>query len=225
MGDRSELQRWGFDVPQLELRLTSSQGEAERIIIGSAVPDQPDNFYAWNLRTPSFAIVSLSQLSELQLAPFSLRDRRVTALSSSELLRFRITDGNGREALLAKPQSTWRCAGAPLAAIPQPDVRLMARRFSTLVASQWIPDVLSAPDSDNYSLRADLLPVVGDEPLATIYFGDRGDDGLRLARLGSKGWVFRLALSDGPDLVRFCQRFLIELSEQETGAVDEGGGR
>ncbi len=104
MGDRSELQRWGFDVPQLELQLTSAQGEEERVIVGSAVADQPGDYYVWNLRSPSFAIVTLSQLDELLQAPFSLRDRRVTVLNSSELLRFRITDGSGREALLAKSQ-------------------------------------------------------------------------------------------------------------------------
>jgi len=58
------------------------------------------------------------------------------------------------------------------------------------------------------------------QPFVTIYFGERGSDGLRRARIGEDGWVFSVAPSDGPDLVTFCQLFLTELEQQGAG----GGG-
>jgi len=218
--DRSALQQWGFDIPWLRLEIVTSQGEEERLVIGSEVPDQPGARYVWNLRRDSFAISELADFELLRQAPFTLRDRRVTSLASGELVKFHIATADGMEALLVQPNDTWRCSGRVEKKLPQPDIRLMARRLSTLVASHWLAEEISAPQADQFVLKASLFALADQQPFVTIYFGERGSDGLRRARIGEDGWVFSVAPSDGPDLVTFCQLFLTELEQQGAG----GGG-
>ncbi len=209
--DRSALQRWGFDRPLLQIALVTSRGDPERIIFGDEVPGSAGDRFAWNPRSESLGVVKIDRLDELVEAPFSLRDPRVTSLTSGELRRFRIQTP-GAEVLLAMPRNTWRCQGEEQLQLPQPDVRLMARRLSQLMATRWMPDDETAPGPKNYLLKAELFAVTGTEPEVTLYFGELGVDGTRHARVGN--WVYSLASADGPDLVHFCEQFLDQLQEQ-----------
>lgn len=209
--DRSALQRWGFDRPQLQVALVTSRGDPERIIFGDEVPGATGDRFAWNPRNESLGVVKIDGLEELVGAPFSLRDPHVTSLTSGELRRFRIRTAGG-EVLLAMPRDTWRCQGEEQLQLPQPDVRLMARRLSQLIATRWMPDDETAPGPENYLLKAELFAVTGTEPEVTLYFGELGVDGARRARMGN--WVFSVASVDGRDLVHFCEQFLEQLQEQ-----------
>ncbi|MEE2856482.1 MAG: DUF4340 domain-containing protein [Planctomycetota bacterium] len=209
--DRSALQQWGFDRPLLQIALVTSRGDPERIIFGDEVTGTAGDRFAWNPRCESLGVVKMDGLDDLVRAPFSLRDPHVTSMTSGELRRFRIGTAGGA-ALLAMPRDTWRCQGEEQLQLPQPDVRLMARRLSQLIASRWMPDDEAAPGPDHYLLKAELFSVTGTEPEVTLYFGDLGVDGARRARIGN--WVFSLAPTDGPDLVHFCEQFLEQLQEQ-----------
>lgn len=219
--DRTALQKWGFDIPALRIKIETSRGEEEEIVIGSEVQDQPGVRFAWNLRRDSFAICEFPDLELLRQAPFSLKDPRVTSLTSGQLIKFQIATADGLEAMLVKPSETWRDWHRDLS-LPQPDVRLIARRLSTLVAARWFGEEEAAPGRDQYLLKATLFEDAAEEPLVTIYFGEVADDGLRRARIGESGEVFSVAPSDGPDLVNFCRRFLLEFVDQES---ESDGGR
>ncbi len=213
--DRSALQQWGFDIPSLRLDIESARGEQEQLVIGSEVPEQPGVRFVWNLRRESFATCEFPDLELLQDAPFSLKDLRVTSLASGELIKFELATAEGLDALLVRPAESWRDGQRPVA-LPQPDVRLIARRLSTLVASRWLPEQISAPGRDRFTLKATLYEQAEQDPFITIYFGEVAEDGLRRARIGDSGWIFSVLPTDGPDLVNFCQRFLVELNQQGT---------
>jgi len=161
-------------------------------------------------------VVEVAGLEMLMEAPFTLRDLTVTALPAGELRRLRITSAMTSQMLVC-PQETWKCQGIEQVELPQPDVRLMVRRFSQMMARAWIASAQDAPRSDRFQLKVELFGLTGDEPETIIYFGSLQQDGSRLARVGS--WTFLLAPTEGPELVSFCQQFLDDL-----GSRQEGGG-
>jgi len=214
--DRSSLQRWGFDQPVLQVSLISEGEIPERIVFGSQVDGSEGTRYAWNPRSESLGVVEVAGLEMLMEAPFTLRDLTVTALPAGELRRLRITSAMTSQMLVC-PQETWKCQGIEQVELPQPDVRLMVRRFSQMMARAWIASAQDAPRSDRFQLKVELFGLTWDEPETIIYFGSLQQDGSRLARVGS--WTFLLAPTEGPELVSFCQQFLDDL-----GSRQEGGG-
>ncbi len=215
--DRSSLQRWGFDQPVLQVSLVSAGDNPERIVFGSRVDGTEATRYAWNPRSESLGVVEVEGLEVLMEAPFTLRDLTVTALPAGELRRLRITSA-GTSQMLVCPQETWRCQGIEQVELPQPDVRMMVRRFSQMMATTWIASAEEAPRTDRFQLKVELFGLTGNEPQTTIYFGPLQQDGSRLARVGS--WTFLPLPSEGPELVSFCQQFLDDLSSRQ-----EGGGK
>jgi hypothetical protein len=206
----ADLENWGFNLPEREIRLTlaAAPGAAPTppLLLQIGVPTQmKDRAYAKLGNAPSVYAVSPDILRETPLAPGDWRDRVLPFLpAGARITALRITD-LASKALVAE----WKAAAGLVS--PAPAAPGMAAAAPALIAQlgalrarRFLPDGFSATVKDEagvprpwrYRLEADLSLPAGaggaEARTATLWFTERASGGVQYAGSSEFNAVFTI---------------------------------
>lgn len=212
--DNQNLQRYGFDRPDLEISIAGSGGD-EVLIIGTPIDGGRERF-VWNRGSGGYARVMIPDFSTWRSVPYSLRRNKVLDIDAEAIFSFRLS-ADGQTATFDRPAKIWRLKGNPGQVLPAADLGRVVKDLAGLRAQSWLASPTAPPGSHHHRLRVDLLGVAGGEPLVTLWFSAADEIGLRMARIEG-GWSFIQAPAGGPDLVSLARTLLEEVHQQGEGS-------
>lgn len=178
--DSSNLQRYGFDRPGVDLTLRHAGGE-ERIMVGDELASEPGLHYVWNYRWSRVGVAVVPDLDRWSGAPFSLRALDVVPIPPESAGRVRVRSA-GTERTWIRGSAGWSRIGG--GGIVSEEVAGALDRLLALRAERWDP---APPPLGEPLLEVEILPI---EPIDA-------DPWLTLSLGGAEGELRPVRLSDG----------------------------
>lgn len=187
--ESSNLSTYGLSSPTAQVTV-QRHGETEELtlIIGSPVPDKPQEVYAKRLRNNSVFTLNAEAVTKLLAGLPDCRDKKLVAGSAPEVIRVAI-EQKGKTIAASKKEGVWSLDG---------DMRAEAGRvqdfinlISTLQATQFVKD--AATDLRPYGLDKPQVKVTlqysKDIPAVDVLFG-KGDGKAIYAMTSAEPFIY-----------------------------------
>ncbi len=220
-----DLESYGLTKDALSVKLTfdeASKKPAQTLLVGKAVPDKPNEFYAKLESGTSVFAVTKAVHDSIDQDSLSYRPLELWRVTAADVTGLRVKKAGEDEYRLTRKDSAWQVGGpfeaSALPAIVTPMLNeVAAPRAEKYVAAKAAPDKLKEYGLDDPQLR---VVVVTDKPEAkerTLLVGKAAaDPGRRYAKLAEGEAVFEV----GDKLTAALDRGALDLLDRQLLTLD-----